>query len=342
MEHIAHLFSEYQLKGVTLKNRITMPPMCMYSADGKGYASSWHAFHYATRAAGGTGLIIQEATGVSPEGRLSGNCLGIWEDGQIPGLAAIVDAVHANGAVIGIQLNHGGRKCEAPGVQIEAPSPIPFKEGDPVPREMSKEDIAQTVEEFKAAAVRADQAGYDWIQIHGAHGYLINQFLSPLTNKRQDEYGGSPENRVRFLKEVIQAIQSVWPKDKVLEVRVTAEDYMEGGNKPEDVALMLNLVKDLGVDLINVSTGGVVPVAPKVFPGYQVPHAEQIKALTGLPVCAGGLISDPVQADEIIRKGSADLVYIGRELLRNPYWALQASRSLGVEVPWPIQYVRAK
>lgn len=342
MEHLLHLFSEYQIKGVTLKNRITMPPMCMYSADGKGYASSWHAFHYATRAAGGTGLIIQEATGVSPEGRLSGNCLGIWEDGQIPGLAAIVDAVHANGAVIGIQLNHGGRKCEAPGVQIEAPSPIPFKEGDPVPKEMSREDISQTVAEFKAAAARADQAGYDWIQIHGAHGYLINQFLSPLTNKRQDEYGGSPENRVRFLKEVIQAIQSVWPKEKVLEVRVTAEDYMEGGNKPEDVALMLNLVKDLGVDLVNVSTGGVVPVAPKVFPGYQVPHAEQVKALTGLPVCAGGLISDPVQADEIIRNGSADLVYIGRELLRNPYWALQASRSLGVEVPWPIQYVRAK
>lgn len=342
MEHLTHLFSEYQIKGVTLKNRITMPPMCMYSADGKGYASSWHAFHYATRAAGGTGLIIQEATGISPEGRLSGNCLGIWEDGQIQGLAAIVDAVHANGAVIGIQLNHGGRKCEAPQVLIEAPSPIPFKEGDPMPKEMSREDIAQTVAEFKAAAARADQAGYDWIQIHGAHGYLINQFLSPLTNKRQDEYGGSPENRVRFLKEVIQAIQSVWPKDKVLEVRVTAEDYLEGGNKPEDVALMLNLVKDLGVDLVNVSTGGVVPVAPKVFPGYQVPHAEQIKALTGLPVCAGGLISDPVQADEIIRKGSADLVYIGRELLRNPYWALQASRTLGVEVPWPIQYVRAK
>lgn len=338
---MANIFSEYNIGNLKLKNRIVMPPMCMYVAPETGMVTDWHIIHYATRAVGGAGLIIVEATGIAPEGRLTSNDLGIWEDAHIPGLALIVKAVHENGAKIGIQINHGGRKCEAAGMGIEAPSAIPYDEKSKIPREMTKEDIAETVNEFKNAAIRADKAGFDMIQIHAAHGYLLSEFLSPLTNQRQDEYGGSYENRVRFLGEVLDAVRAVWPQEKPIEVRVSAEDYGEGGNQPADLAAMLNLIKDKGIDSVNVSTGGVIPVMPKAFPGYQLPHAEMIKRHTGLPVAAGGLLSDPTEVNTVIEQGKADQVYLGRELLRNPYWALHASRTLNVDLEWPEPYKRA-
>lgn len=336
------LFTEFKIKDLTLKNRIVMPPMCMYCAPESGMATKWHVIHYATRAVGGTGLIIVEATGVSPEGRLTSNDLGIWDDSHVDGLSQIVQAVHECGAKIGIQINHGGRKCEAKGVEIEAPSPIPFNEGDKPPREMSGRDITDTVGEFRAAAARAKKAGFDLVQIHAAHGYLLNEFLSPLTNYREDEYGGSPENRVRILGEVIDAVREVWPAEKPLEVRITAEDYQEGGNHAEDLGNMLNLVKDKGIDSVNVSTGGLVSVAPKAYPGYQVPQAVTIREMTGLPVTAGGLLSDVNAINDILLQDKADMVYLGRELLRNPYWALKAAKDLNVDLEWPKQYERAR
>lgn len=336
------LFNEFKIKNLTLKNRIVMPPMCMYCAPEDGMATMWHVIHYGTRAVGGVGLVIVEATGISPEGRLSSNDLGIWNDVHVKGLSEIVEAIHTGGAKAGIQLNHGGRKCEAKGAEIEAPSPIPYNEGDPQPKEMSKQDIADTVQEFKNAAIRADQAGFDLIQIHAAHGYLLNEFLSPLTNHRTDQYGGSPENRVRIVGEVIDAVRDVWPSEKPLEIRVTAEDYMEGGNHAEDLGYMINLIKNKGLDSVNVSTGGLMPVVPKTYPGYQIPQAETIRRMTGLPVSAGGLLSDVNEVDGILNGGKADLIYLGRELLRNPYWVLHAAKTLGVDLEWPKQYERAK
>jgi NADPH2 dehydrogenase len=336
------LFTEFQIKNLTLKNRVVMPPMCMYCAPETGMTTDWHVVHYGSRAAGGAGLIIVEATGVSPEGRLTSNDLGIWDDSHIEGLARIATAIHEGGAKAGIQINHGGRKCEAEGVQIEAPSPIAYDEAGRVPKEMTKQDIADTVLEFKNAAIRAHQAGFDLIEVHAAHGYLLSEFLSPLTNKRVDEYGGSYENRVRFLGEVLDAVREVWPDDKPIEVRISAEDYLEGGNQSEDLGAMLNLVKHKGIDSVNVSTGGVVPIAPKAYPGYQISHAEKIKKLTGLPTTCGGLITKPEEADNILQEGKSDLVYLGRELLRNPYWPLHAAHALNCDVLWPKQYERAK
>ncbi len=307
---MSKLFASYILKDLELKNRIIMSPMCMYSAGDDGKVTDWHIIHYASRAVGGVGLIIQEATAVESIGRISSNDLGIWDDSQIDGLKKIVDTVKSSGAKIGIQLGHAGRKCEAESEKIIAPSSIAFSEEYRVPDEMTKEDIKTVVEAFKAAAQRAKQAGYDILEIHGAHGYLINQFLSPAANKREDEYGGSPENRARILKEIIRAVREVWPEEKPLMLRVTAEDYVDGGNHPEDLAVLINLVKEYGLDLIDVSSGGVVSAAPKVFQGYQVKFAEVIKEKTGLPVVAGGLIIDPNMAEEILQNNRADMVFI--------------------------------
>ncbi len=339
---MSKLFASYIIKDLELKNRIVMAPMCMYSASDDGKVTDWHIIHYASRAVGGVGLIIQEATAVESRGRISSNDLGIWDDSHIDGLKRIVDTVKSNGAKIGIQLGHAGRKCEAESEKIIAPSPIAFNEEYRVPDEMAKEDIKTVVEAFKAAAQRAKQAGYDVLEIHGAHGYLINQFLSPVTNKRADEYGGSPENRARILKEIIRAVRDVWPKEKPLMMRVTAEDYVDGGNHPDDLAELINLVKEYGIDLIDVSSGGVVSVAPKAFQGYQVKFAEIIKEKTALPVVAGGLVIDPNMAEEILQNNRADLVFIGRALLRNPYWPLQADYELSNEANWPVQYERGR
>ena len=339
---MSKLFSSFKLKNLEIKNRIVMAPMCMYTADNDGKAKDWHLFHYTTRAIGGVGLILQEATAVESRGRISANDLGLWNDSHIEGLKKIVDAVKSNGALMGVQLGHAGRKCEAENERIIAPSAIAFSGEYRVPNEMTKIEINEVVLAFKNAAKRCLEVGYDIIEVHGAHGYLINQFLSPVTNNRSDEYGGTVENRARFLKEVIHAVREVWPMEKPLILRVTAEDYVEGGNHPIDLAESINLVKDEGIDLINVSSGGVVSIAPNSFQGYQVKFAEIIKENTGLPVIAGGLIIEPHMAEEILQNGRADMIFLGRALLRNPYWPLQADFELNNEIEWPKQYERAR
>ena len=339
---MAKLFESIKIRGVEFKNRIVMPPMCMYSSDDSGYANDWHFIHYGTRAIGGTGLIIVEATGVERRGRITDRDLGIWDDSHIVGLSNIATLCQKYGSKVGIQLGHAGRKCEVDSEDIIAPSPIAYNEKYKVPRKMSKEDIDKVVKAFKEGAKRADEAGFDLIEIHAAHGYLINQFLSPLSNKRDDEYGGSVENRARILKDILREIRKVWPENKPVIVRVSAEDYVEDGNHPEDLAEILNLVKDEGVDLVNVSSGAVVPARIKMYPGYQVRFAEVIKRETKLPVIAGGLISEAEMAEEIVSNNRADMVFMGRELLRNPYWPLNAAKKLGYDIDWPVQYERAK
>lgn len=339
---MSKLYSSYQLKNLTLKNRIVMPPMCMYSAENDGKANDWHYIHYSTRAIGGVGLILLEATGVEKRGRITNKDLGIWEDGQIEGLSKIVKACHRYGAKVGIQLGHAGRKSEVKEEPSIAPSAIPFNSEYRVPVEMTKKEIQTVVTAFREAARRADQAGLDTIEIHGAHGYLISEFLSPLTNTRTDEYGGSEENRCRFLKEILQEVTTVWPKEKPIIVRVSAEDYGEGGNHDTDLARMLQNLKNQGIDLVNVSSGGVVDVPVKAYPGYQTPFAETIRREAKIPVITGGLITYPVMAEEILQNERADLVFVGRELLRNPYWSLQSAKEVRDEVEWPEAYERGK
>ena len=335
------LFTPFSLRDLTLKNRIVMPPMCMYSANGDGKATDWHVLHYTTRAMGQAGLIIVEATGVVPGGRISDRCLGIWDDSHIEGLRAVTDSVHKAGGKIAIQLIHAGRKSEVSNLQPVAPSPLPFSPESPMPRELKQDEIAGVVSSFRDAAQRAVTAGFDAVEVHGAHGYLINQFLSPLANKRTDEYGGSAANRARLLGEVVDAVRGVLPPGMPLCVRVSAHDYEDGGNTPEAVAQMLNLVKDRGIDIVHVSSGAVTPTPPRVYPCYQIGFAAVIKDLTGLPVIGGGLVTNPREARQIIKTG-IDLVFLGRELLRNPYWPLQAARELGEPAQWPRQYERAQ
>lgn len=342
MIDMAKLFEGFKIKDLELKNRIVMPPMCMYSTDDNGYTNDWHYIHYGTRAIGGNGLIIMEATAVEKRGRITDRDLGIWDDSHIDGLSRIVSLCKKHGAKIAIQLAHAGRKCEVKSEEIIAPSPLAYSEEYKVPKEMSKEDIKTVIKAFKEGAKRALAAGFDAIEIHGAHGYLINEFLSPLTNKRTDEYGGNLENRSRFLKEIVREVRKVWPENKPLIVRVSAEDYVKEGNHPEDLAEILNLVKEEGVDIVDVSSGAVVPAKINAYPGYQIRFAEIIKSKTNLPVIAGGLISEPEMAEEIVSNDRADLVFLGRELLRNPYWPLQAAKKLGHNIDWPVQYERSR
>jgi NADPH2 dehydrogenase len=339
---MSKLFSGFKIKNLEIRNRVVMAPMCMYSAEDDGKAKEWHYLHYVSRAVGGVGMILQEATAVESRGRISANDLGIWDDSQIEGLKKIVSACKSNGAVMGVQLGHAGRKCEAENERLIAPSPIAFSDEYRVPNEITKEEINEVIQSFKDAARRCIEVGYDIIEIHGAHGYLINEFLSPLTNKRKDEYGGSMENRARILKEIIHAVREVWTMDRPLMLRISAEDYVEEGNHPSDLAQIINLVKDEGIDLINVSSGGVVSIAPKAFQGYQVKFAEIIKENTGLKVIAGGLIIDPHMAEEILQNNRADMIFLGRALLRNPYWSLQADYELNNEIEWPKQYERGR
>lgn len=335
------LFTPITFKNMTLKNRIVMPPMCMYSAAEDGKITDWHITHYATRAVGQVGLVIVEATSVEPRGRISDRDLGIWDDEHIAGLKRVVEQVHAQGGKIGIQLAHAGRKSQVVGSIPVAPSAIVFNEEYTLPIALTVEEIKEIVEKFVQGAKRAVAAGFDMIELHGAHGYLINAFLSPLTNVRKDEYGGNLENRVRFLEEILIAIKRVIPLEMPVGVRVSADDYHEDGNTPEIVAAMLNLVKHQGLDLVNVSSGAVISVMPRAYPGYQIPMALIIKEQTQLPVLAGGLITEPAQALQIIKAG-IDLVYTGRELLRNPYWPLQAAHVLQQEIQWPEPYLRGK
>lgn len=339
---MAKLFSTFEVKDMELKNRIVMAPMCMYSAGNDGLATPWHTIHYATRAQGGVGLIIQEATAVESRGRITANDLGIWSDDHIKPLKEIVDTVHSLGAKMGIQLQHAGRKCTVANERILAPSAIAFSHDYRIPHEMTTEEIKEVVQAFRDAAKRVLEVGYDVIELHGAHGYLINEFLSPLANKRTDEYGGSKENRVRLLKEVVMAVREVWPMEKPLIVRVSAYEYHEEGNDAADVAQMLSLVKQFGIDLINVSSGGVVLAPVPLYQGYQVNFAEVVRKQVALPVMAGGLITNAFMAEEILSNNRADLIFLGRVLLRDPYWALSADAHLHQEVTWPKQYERGK
>ena len=334
------LFTPYTLKNLQLRNHIVMPPMCMYSAGTDGMPTDFHFTHYTSRAVGGVGLIIMEATAVIPCGRISDHCLGLWNDGQAEALAPVVAACRKQGAAMAIQLNHAGRKCEADEPVVYAPSAIPFDEKSPMPREMTRADIQDTVQAFRAAAARAAAAGFDIVEIHAAHGYLLSEFLSPLTNIRTDEYGGSTEKRTRLLKEVLEAVHEVWPAERPVLLRVSAEDYEPDGMHPEEMARILKIVKPY-VDMVDISTGGVVPTPPPaLYPGYQLKAAEYIRQQVGLPTIAVGLLTDPHHVEEILCGGRADLTALGRALLRDPYWVLHAARELDLDYPWPEQYLR--
>ncbi len=343
-----HLFSSFSLRGLVLRNRIVMSPMCMYSAAGDGLATDWHLAHYVTRAAGGVGLVLTEATAVEPRGRISQHDLGLWEDAQVGPLQRIVRLVQVEGVAIGVQLAHAGRKAWSPdkghGPQPSvAPTALPFAEDWCTPVELSPAEIDEIVFAWQAAATRALAAGFDLIEIHAAHGYLSHQFLSPLSNRRGDEYGGSLANRMRFLLRVVEGVRQVWPEDKPLIVRVSATDWVEDGLTPDEVVVVARELKSRGVDLIDCSSGGSVPTRPPgLGPGYQVPFADKIRREAGIATAAVGLITTPELADEIVRNRRADLVALGRELLRHPYWPLDAAGALGHEIVWPRQYERAR
>lgn len=334
----AKLFTPYTLKNITLKNRIVMSPMCMYSCTNQdGKVMDWHRIHYPTRAVGQVGLIIVEATAVSPEGRISNEDLGIWHDEHVEGLKELVQLVHDQCSHIGIQLAHAGRKATVDG-EIIAPSAIPFDETMKTPKKATIDDINRLINAFRHAARRTKEAQFDVIEIHAAHGYLINEFLSPLTNKRTDEYGGSEENRFRFLSEVIEAVKQEW--DGPLFVRISASDYDENGNTPETYVKYAQKMKKQGVDLVDCSSGAVIPRRIRVFPGYQVPFADKIRQEANIATGAVGIITTGSQAEEILQNERADLIFVGRELLRNPYWPLQAARELNYNIDMPVPYER--
>ena len=352
---MSRLFSPLTIKGITLRNRIVMSPMCQYSAT-DGFAAAWHTVHYGSRATGGTGLIIAEATAVLPEGRITPGDLGIWKDDHIAGLRSIAGFIHSQGAIAGIQLAHAGRKasCAVPwkgGKQLEekdggwqtvAPSALPFIETDRIPPALDREGIARVVSGFRAAAMRAHAAGFKVAEIHSAHGYLLQEFLSPLSNRRTDEYGGPFENRIRLLQEVVNAVKSVWPPENPLFVRISSTDWVEGGWTVEESVRLASVLKEMGVDMIDCSSGGNVFNATIPFgPGFQVPFSEAIRK-TGILTGTVGFITTAGQAESILQDERADLVFLGRELLRNPYFALQAARELGTEITWPVQYLRSK
>ncbi len=353
---MSKLLSPLTIKGIVLRNRIAIPPMCQYSAV-DGFANDWHLVHLGSRAAGGASLIIQEATAVSPEGRISPGDLGLYHVGHIEKLKQITTFIASQGAVPGIQLAHAGRKagCAIPwnggqqlnvnegGWKTVAPSAIPYHPEDSVPEELTKSGIQKIIEDFGVAASRALAAGYQVVEIHAAHGYLMHQFLSPLSNRRSDQYGGSFENRIRLLLEVVEAVRNVWPDNLPLFVRISATDWAEGGWNPEESVALCKILKTNGVDLIDCSTGGLVPkVKVPVGPGFQVGFAARIRKEAAILTSAVGLITEPKQAEAILEEGSADLILFGRESLREPYFPLKAAAVLGDEIDWPVQYIRAK
>lgn len=339
MVKMTKLFSPFTVKNVALKNRIVMSPMCMYSSVNKdGTLTPFHMTHYISRAVGQVGLVMIEATAVLPEGRISEQDLGIWSDEHIAGFKQLIDQFHSYGAKTAIQLAHAGRKAELPS-SIYAPSRKAFDERYKTPIEMDLEDVHATIQAFKDGARRAKEAGFDIIEIHAAHGYLINQFLSPLTNLRHDAYGGTRENRYRFLFEVIEAIKEVWG-NLPLFVRISTEEYHQNGNTLDDILYFSKRMKDQSVDLIDCSSGGVVPAKINVYPGYQVKRCEEIKKKINISTGAVGLITTGIQAEEILQNNRADLIFIGRALLKNPYWAKQAADELGYEIESPVQYKR--
>jgi len=352
------LFEPLELRGVRLRNRVVVSPMCEYSSD-DGCANAWHLVHLGSRAVGGAALVFTEAAAVSAEGRISPADLGIYRDEHIPKLREIVEFIHAHGAVAGMQLAHAGFKAStAPPWEggepvapqdggwerILAPSAVPFKDGWIVPHALTVPEIHEVVEQFAQGAGRALSAGFRVLEIHAAHGYLLHEFLSPITNNRDDEYGGSFENRTRIVREVVQAVRERMPVDLPLFVRVSASDWVEGGWTVEDSVALARDLKPLGVDLIDASSGGIVPHAKiPLGPGYQVPFARSIREHAQIATGAVGLITQAQQANEIIESGAADIVLLARELLRQPNWPLLAAAQLGADVDyWPKQYLRAK
>ncbi len=348
------LFNSLPLRGVVLHNRVAMSPMCQYSAvDGR--ANDWHVVHYGSRAAGGAGLILLEATAVVPEGRISPQDLGLWSDDQIEPLARVVRVIDAQGSVPGIQLAHAGRKASMRrpwdgegavppplGWAVVAPSELPFTEGHLMPHALTEAEIAEVVTAFADAAWRAHAAGLRVIELHAAHGYLLHQFLSPLSNRRTDRYGGSFENRTRLVRDVVRAVRAQWPGELPLFVRLSATDWTDGGWDMDQTVELARMLKSDGVELIDCSSGGNVAGARiPVGPAYQVPFAERVRREADIATAAVGLITDAAQADHVIRSGQADLVLLGRELLRHPYWPLHAARALEQSVDWPAQYLRA-
>jgi len=356
MTETAELFCPLTLRNLALPNRIAVSPMCQYSSE-DGFATDWHLVHLGSRAVGGAGLVIAEATAVSPEGRITPNDLGIWKDEHIPKLKQIADFVHTQAAFIAVQLAHAGRKAsmsrpweeerlvppdQGGWTNVVAPSPIPFATHYATPFELDAPGIRKVIVDFVAATRRARKAGFDTIEIHAAHGYLLHEFLSPLSNRRTDEYGGSFENRTRLLLEVVEAVRRELPQTAPLLVRISATDWAEGGWDLLQSIQLAKLLKSCGVDLIDVSSGGLVPrVHIPVGPGFQTPFAEEIRKQAEVPTAAVGMITDAAQADHIVRTGQADVVLLARELLRDPYWPLHAAAKLGKRAPWPPQYLRA-
>lgn len=344
---MAQLFSPYTLRGITLRNRIAMSPMCMYSAGEDGMATDFHLAHLASRATGGVGLIISEAMAIEARGRISPNDLGLWDDAQVEPLARIVTLCKSQGAAMCAQLAHAGRKAWTPGKGVGptppvAPSAIPFDADWVVPHALAPGDLEAIVSAYRAASRRAMAAGYDVIEVHAAHGYLLHEFLSPIANHRTDEYGGPLENRARMLLRVVDAVRESVPSTTPLLVRLSSTDWVEGGLTVEDQVQVARWLKAKAVDMLDCSSGGITSFVPPTGPGYQVPFAERIRREAGIATTSVGLITTPEMAEEIVRNGRADVVALGRELLRNPYWPLQAARALGHEIPWPKQYVRAK
>ena len=353
---MSHLFDPLTIRRQIFANRVFVSPMCEYSSD-DGFANDWHLVHLGSRAVGGAGLVLTEATAVSAEGRISPQDLGIWKDDHIDFLSRIVRFIHEQGSVAGMQLAHAGRKAStyrpwsgngavpvANGgwPDVLAPSAVAFADNYPMPQALTLDGIARVTNAFVDAARRAHQAGFRVIELHAAHGYLLHEFLSPLSNQRQDHYGGSFENRTRLLREVVQAVRRVWPEAAPLFVRISATDWVEGGWEIEQSVELARQLKPLGVDFIDCSTGGNAEQAKiPVGPGYQVPFAERIRRDAGILTGAVGLITEPSQAEHIVSSGQADAVLLARELLRDPYFPLRAARELGQEIGWPAQYLRA-
>jgi 2,4-dienoyl-CoA reductase-like NADH-dependent reductase (Old Yellow Enzyme family) len=352
---MSELFAVLRLRGLEFRNRVFVSPMCQYSSR-DGLANEWHMVHLGSRAVGGAALVCAEATAVSPEGRISPADAGLWSDAHAEALRPIAAFIKSQGSTAGVQLAHAGRKASTDvpwlgggplsedqgGWQTLAPSALPFAEGHIVPREMNAEDLDAVVTQFRDAAVRAHEAGFDVIELHMAHGYLLHEFLSPLSNRREDDYGGSFENRVRFPLRVTEAVRAVWPERLPLFVRISATDWAEGGWDLEQSVEFSGRLRAAGVDLVDCSSGGLVPgVKIPVGPGYQVPFAAAVRERAGIATGAVGMITEPRQAEEIIARGEADAVLLARAMLRDPYWTLHAAKALGVKAHWPMQYGRA-
>jgi 2,4-dienoyl-CoA reductase-like NADH-dependent reductase (Old Yellow Enzyme family) len=348
------LFSPLKLRNLTFRNRVGVSPMCQYSAE-DGFISDWHLVHLGSRAVGGAGLVMMEATGVTPEGRISHGCTGIWKDAHMDPLCRMTEFIRTHGAAAAIQLAHAGRKASVDvpakggkrllenngGWQTAAPSPVPFQPDHPLPHALTKAEIERLVESFARAAERAVKAGFQVIEIHGAHGYLLHEFLSPLSNKRTDDYGGTPENRRRFILEVAKAIRQAVPQDIVLGARLSCVDWAAGGITIADTVATSQELKKCGLDFIDCSSGFVVPEEKVPFaPGFQVPFAKEIRERAGIATCAVGVITEAKQADNIIRAGAADMVFLARALLRDPYWPVHAARELGQKADIPPPYSR--